>query len=113
MQLPSKLRDILVNELDEYFDAVGSEPDPEAVSQYVIELLETFADDAGMDELVEQMEEEAALDTNLQQTLEEEMSSNDEFKATGEELATLVERLCMVEWGDEEDDDGGDDDTDF
>lgn len=98
MQLPFSMRDSLVEDLDEYLEAISSTPDIESVVRYVIELLETFGEDEGIDEIVGTMEEEGQVDGTLAETLEEEMSSNDEFELTGEEIVSLVERLCDIEW---------------
>ncbi len=98
MQLPFSMRDSLVEDLDEYLDAISSTPDTEAVVAYVIELLETYGEDEGIDDIVAQFEEEAQLDGTLSESLEEEMSSNDEFEYTGEEIVSLLERLCDIEW---------------
>ncbi len=112
MQLPNSMRDHMVDDLDEYLEAVSASPDTEAIAAYVIELLETYAEDAGIDDIVAALEEETALDGSLVETLEEEMSSNDEFEYTGEEIVSLVERLCEIEWVEGEDDEGEDDDDD-
>ena len=100
MQLPNTMRDKMVEDLDEYLEAVSASPDTEAIASYVIELLETYAEDAGIDEVVAALEEEATLDGTLIETIEEEMSSNDEFEYTGEEITSLLERLCEIEWVD-------------
>jgi len=92
------MRDQLVEEVDEYLEAFSSEPDPEAVGGYVVELLENYADDEGIDDLIASLEEQGELDGTLQDTLETEMSSNDEFEYTGEEIISLLERLCGIEW---------------
>lgn len=109
MQLPNSMRDNMVDDLDEYLDAVSASPDTEAIANYVIELLETYAENEGIDDVLAALEEEAALDATLVETLEEEMSSNDEFEYTGEEIISLLERLCEIEWveseGDEDEDD--------
>lgn len=111
MQLPTSLRESLVEELDEYLEAFASEPDPEAVAAFVIELLEAWADEAGEDDLLTDLEESGALDEPLAERLESEVSSNDEFEFTGEELVSLLEKLCAIEW-DEDDDDDEDEDED-
>jgi hypothetical protein len=105
------MRDNMVTDLDEYLEAVSASPDAEAISSYVIELLETYAEDEGIDDVVGSLEEAAALDSTLSETLEEEMSSNDEFEFTGEEILSLLERMCDIEWveGDDDDDDVGTD----
>ena len=79
MQLPNALRDQLVLELDAYLEAYGSEPDAEAVASYVVELLEAFADEEGLDDLLIELEESGELDEPLGEVLESEMGSNDEL----------------------------------
>lgn len=111
MQLPNSMRDNMVDDLDEYLDAVSASPDTEAIAGYVIELLETYAENAGIDDVIGSLEEAAGLDGSLSETLEEEMSSNDEFDYTGEEIMSLLERLCEIEWIESEDD-GEDEDED-
>ncbi|MEQ1503112.1 MAG: hypothetical protein ABMB14_12820 [Myxococcota bacterium] len=105
MQLPNSMRDHMVDDLDEYLEAVSASPDTEAIASYVIELLETYAENEGIDDVLAQLEEAAALDGTLSETLEEEMSSNDEFEYTGEEIVSLLERLCEIEWIESESDD--------
>ncbi len=115
MQLPNSMRDHLVDDLDEYLEAFSAQPDPEAVAAYMIELLETLADESGIDDVVASLEEGGSLDGPLQDTLESEMASNDEFEYTGEEVVSLLERLCGIDWesgGKKKDDDDDDDDED-
>jgi len=109
VQMPFSMREALVDDLDEYLENVADSPDPEAVVAYVIELLETYADDAGIEEVVASIEEDSELDGTLSEVLEEEMSSNDEFEFTGEEIVSLLERLCDVEWDYDDDDEDEDD----
>lgn len=111
VQLPYTLRESLVEELDEYIEGFGSDPEPEALVAYVIELLETFADEEGWDDLKTDLEESGALDESLADALEAEITSNDEFEYTGEEVVSLLESLCEIEW-DEEDEDEDDLDDD-
>ena len=112
MQLPFSMRDSIVEDLDEYLDAISSTPDSEQVVAYVLEILETYGEDEGIDDIVGTLEEEAQLDGTLSESLEEEMSSNDEFEYTGEEIVSLLERLCGLEWEADEDDDRKADDDD-
>lgn len=102
MQLPNTLRDLLVNELDKYLEAFGSDPDAETVASYVIEVIEGWADEQGFDEIISDLEESGALDDGFAETLENEMASNDEFEFTGEEISSLLERMCEIEWEDPE-----------
>ena len=105
MQLADSLRESLVDELETLIKAYGSNPDNEAIAEFVIEQLEIYADEAGEDDLIVQLEESGELDTPLLEALETEMSSNDEFEHTGEEVVSLLERLCGVEWVEIDDDD--------
>lgn len=109
MQLPYSIRESLVDEMDEYLESYGSTPDPEAVAAYVIELLEGHAEEEGVDDVVVELEESGSLDEPLQDVLEQEMSSNDEFEYTGEEVVSLLERTCAIEWEAGEDDDEDED----
>jgi len=99
----------MVDDLDEYLDAVSASPDTEAIANYVIELLETYAENEAIDDVLAALEEAAALDSTLVETLEEEMSSNDEFEYTGEEIISLLERLCEIEWVESEEEEGDED----
>ncbi len=110
MQLPISIRDSLVDDLDEMLDAYSTDPDTEAVVTYLLEQLEILADEEGMEDILIELEEHAALEASLSETLEAEMSSNDEFEFTGEEVVSLLERICDIEWEDGEDDEWGDDD---
>ena len=101
MNLPTTLRDTLVDELDEYLESFGSDPDPEALVAYLIELVEAWADEVGFDDVITELEEAGALEEALADALEAEMSSNSEFTYTGEEVASLLERMCEVEWDDD------------
>ena len=112
MQLPNSMRDKMVDDLDEYLEAVSASPDTEAIASYVIELLETYAEDAGIDDVVATLEEESTLDGTLVETIEEEMSSNDEFEYTGEEIVSLVEKVCDVEWTTKDEDEEAEEDDD-
>lgn len=107
MQLPISIRDALVDELDEMLDAYATDPDTEAVVSYLLQQLEILADEEGIEEVLSGLEEEAALDGALSEVLEAEMDSNDEFEFTGEEVVSLLERICEIEW---EDEDGDEDD---
>lgn len=109
IQLPHEMRDTLVEQLDEYLDAQSGTPDPETVASYVVELIGTVADEMKIgdgDEIILKLESSGEMDASVQELLEEEFESNDEFEFTGEEIVSLVEKVCEVEWTtkDEEDD---------
>lgn len=110
MDLATEFRDTLVDNLDKMLEAYGTEPDPEPIANFLIDQLEEYADEQAIDDIAQELEEAGQLEASLQESLEAEMSSNDEFEFTGEELVSLLERLCNIEWAeiqsleDEEDD---------
>lgn len=113
MQLPYSMRESLVDDIDEFLEAFSSDPEPEQVANYLVEALETYADEEGIDDIVATLEEEGELEASLSEALEGEMTSNDEFEYTGEEIVSLLEKLCGVEWdGEDDDEDDEDDDED-
>ena len=118
MQLPHEMRDTLVEQLDEYFDAQSGSPDGEVIAAYVIELIGTVAEELKVDdgdELILKLESSGEMEASLLELLEEEFESNDEFEFTGEEVVSLLEKLCDLEWAagdDDEIDEDDDDDTD-
>lgn len=109
MKMDSEFRESLVDELDDMLEAYGDTPDHEAIAEFLIEQLEVYADEHGIDDIITTLEAEGELDAPLQETLESEMSSNDELELTGEEVVSLLERLCHIEWDDVDDDDDWDD----
>ncbi len=117
MQLPHEMRDTLVETLDEYLEAQTGNPEPESVASYVVELLGTVSEEMKVDdadEIVLKLESSGELDASLVEVLEEEFESNEDFEYTGEEIVSLVEKVCDVEWTtkDDEDDVEKDDDDD-
>ena len=118
MQLPHEMRDPMVEQLDEYFDAQSSTPEAEAVAAHVVELISTVADEMkleGADEIILTLESSGELDASLLEVLEEEFESNQEFEFTGEDVVSLFEKVCEVEWttkDDEDDDEEKEDDDD-
>lgn len=115
IQLPHEMRDHLVEQLDEYLEAQTGTPDGEVVAAYVIELLGTVAEELKVDdadEITLKLESSGELEASLQELLEEEFESNEELEYTGEEIITLIEKVCEVEWTTAEDTDDEDEDDD-
>lgn len=104
MLLPESIRDRLVEDLDEYLNNLPDDPDVEMVATFIIEQLEVYADEKGIDDIVVGLEESGGLDSTLQEFLESEMDSNDDFEFTGEECVALLEAACEIEWEEEEED---------
>jgi hypothetical protein len=113
MELPRSIRVALLEELDEYIDAVD-EPDIETVVSYVLDQLQLAEDEFDLDDIAGQIEESAGLEGSLQDMLEEELESRDDFVFTGEEIVSAFEQLGGIEWVDEDvlDDDVEDEDED-
>jgi hypothetical protein len=109
--LPQSIRDALINDLEEYLGNLPDHPDAEMVAAFMIEQLETYADEKGIEDIVVSLEESGGLDTPLQEALESEMASNDDFEFTEEECVSLLESLCDLEWV-EDDDEANDELTD-
>lgn len=110
MELPNTLRESLVENLDLFLSNFGGRPNEEQVVAFVVELLETWADDSDYhDDVTSVMADEAALDGSLSEVFESELASNDELEFTGEEVVSLLERLAEIEWSSDLDGDQDDD----
>ncbi len=108
MLLPQSIRDALVNDLEEFLNNLPDDPEPEMVAGFMIEQLEIYADERGIEDIIVSLEESGNLDVSLQEALESEMESNEDFEFTEEECVSLLETLCDIEWDeitDEIDDD--------
>jgi hypothetical protein len=106
--LPQSIRDALVNDLEEFLNNLPDDPEPEMVAGFMIEQLEIYADERGIEDIIVSLEESGNLDVSLQEALESEMESNEDFEFTEEECVSLLETLCDIEWDeitDEIDDD--------
>lgn len=111
IQLPHEMRDTVVEQLDEYLEAQTGSPDGETVAAYVIELLGTVSDELKIDdadEIVLKLETSGELEASLQEVLEEEFERDDELEFTGEEIVSILEKVCDVEWTTKDDDDDDD-----
>ena len=90
----------------------------------MIELLGSAAEELKVDdadEIVLKLETSGELEASLQELLEEEFERDDELEFTGEEIVSLIEKVCDVEWTTKDDDApdgffddmGGDEDEDM
>ncbi len=113
MELPESLRETLVNSLEDFLERLSDEPDAELVASQIIELLEEYADENGIDDIAVELEESGALDEPLIDALAGEMSGNSEFEYTEEECVSLLESMCEIEWVEDEDEDEDLDEEDF
>lgn len=97
MQLPSSVREAILEEIDSYVDAVDN-PDAETVAQYVIEQLELAGEDLDLPDIVGDLEDAGALDGPLMEALMEAFETRSEFAFTGEDVVGTFEDLCGIEW---------------
>jgi len=98
VQLPISLEKSLLDDLEDYLEGSDSEPGAEATTAYIIDLLEYFADEHGIDDIIDLLEESGALENALPELLESEMMSNSDFEYTAEETVSLLTRLCEINW---------------
>ena len=112
MELPQSLREALTNELEEFLGNLPDDPDPELVAGFIVEQLEVFADERGIEDIVVSLEESGALEESLLESLESEMGSNEDFEFTEEECVELLEDMCEIEWMDDDTDEDDDDEED-
>lgn len=113
VQLPESIRDALVNDLEEYLANLPDDPEPEMVANFIVEQLEIYADEHGIEDIVVALEESGSLDGALRDELESEMSSNDDFEFTEEECVELLETMCDIEWVESDEDEDEDFDEDL
>ena len=107
MQLPNSLREHLTDGVEKFLNNFSDDPSGEIVTNYLLEELEAFADEKGLEDIVMDLEESGSLDLPISEALENEMESNDEFEFTGEEVVVLLENMCEIDWvEDDEFDDG-------
>ena len=116
MDLPNAVREKLVMSVDEYLETVNDDPDAGSLAEYIISTISNHAEEAGVEDaedLIINIEEEAALDESLVETLEYEFSNNDEIGLTGEEIVSLLEKVCGLEWETAEDESFDEDEDPF
>lgn len=107
MQLPVSLRAELLDEIDQFLQAASA--GSEALTQCVLDLLEAFADEHGIDDILSALEDSGGLEAPLQECLENEFITNDNFHETGEDAISVIEQLCAIDWIDDADFDELDD----
>lgn len=110
MLLPLSIREALVNDLEEFLGNLPDDPEPEMVTAFIIEQLEVYADERGIDDIIGQLEESGNLEDSLANSLESEMASNEDFEFTEEECVSLLEEMCEIDWDDSLDDEDDDED---
>lgn len=115
MQLPHELRDTVVEQLDEYLETQNGTPDAEALAAFVVDLLGAAAEDLKIDDaddIVLKLETSGELEASLLELLEEHFESSEDTEIIAEDILSLIEKVCDVEWTTKDDEDVDDDDDD-
>ena len=116
MELPGTMRQMIIDQIDENFAAVGSEGADEQYAQGVLDAIEMVAeehaDEIG-DEIVSHLEASGELDHSLLDTLTEGFKSDPDIDYIGEKVVSAVERLCKIKWEEEAGIDYFDDEHDY
>ena len=106
VKLPDQIRDTIILSLDEYLETVNDQPDAGELAEQTVEAISTGAEAAGMEdceEVVFQIEEEMEMKESLVETLEFEFQKADDLELSGEDLIGLVDRVCGLNWDNEDD----------
>ena len=113
VELPQEMRELLVERLDDFISELTDTSDTESIAQSIVHAIEAIADQVEYEkaeEVISRLEASGELEGSLGEVLEEHLSAEDEFDFTGEDLVSLIEKICEIEWADLEEDD--DDDID-
>jgi len=110
LELPNTMRDLLVEQLDEYCENLDSSFDTESIAESVIEHIEGVAQEVGGvngEEVLGQFEASGELEASLVEFLEDAFASDTTFIYSGEEIMTLLEKACELEWLDQAEEEEG------
>jgi len=106
MKLPEQVRDTIILSLDEYLETINDQPDAAELAEQTVSAISQGAEDADVDDYEEVLlaiEEEQEMEESLVETLEYEFSKADDLELSGEDLIGLIDRVCGLEWDDEDD----------
>ena len=106
MKLPEQVRDTIIVSLDEYLETINDQPDAAELAEQTVSAISQGAEDADVDdydEVLLAIEEEQEMEESLVETLEYEFSKADDLELSGEDLIGLIDRVCGLEWDDEDD----------
>ena len=120
IDLPQEMRALLVEQLDEILEAAAGSLDPESLAQEIVDHIQAAGDECEVEaaeDIVAALETSGDLDASLSELLTEQLEQEDLDDLTGEDLVTMVEKVCEIEWSDEDADAYGveelDDELDF
>jgi len=106
MKLPAQGRDTIIIFLDEYLETINDQPDAAELSEQTVSAIAEGAEEADVEDYEEvllRIEEEQEMEESLVETLEYEFSKADDLELSGEDLMGLIDRVCGLEWDDEDD----------
>jgi capsid protein len=110
MELPSSMRELLVEQLNEFCENLDDTSDTSAIAEQVVELIEQVTHEVpgvSSADIISRLESSGEMDASLSEVLEDTFDSAASFDYTGEELVTLLEKLCEIEWLDGDEEEGG------
>jgi hypothetical protein len=110
LELPAGMRELLIEQLDEYCENMDDTSDTDAIAEAVVELVESVAQEvSGVDaeEIISKLETSGELDASLVEVLEEHFAKSASLEFSGEDIVTMLEKICEIEWSDPDDDEGG------
>lgn len=113
VELPQEMRELLVERLDDFISELTDTSDTESIAQSIVHSIEAIADEVEYEkaeEVIARLEASGELEGSLTEVLEEHLSAEDDFDFTGEDLVSMIEKICEIEWADLEDE--ADDDVD-
>jgi len=116
VELPQEMRELLVERLDDFISELTDTSDTESIAQSIVAAIENIADEVSYekaDEVISRLEASGELEGSLAEVLEEHLGAEDEFDFTGDDLVSLIEKICEIEWADLEDENEDDIDDFF
>ena len=108
IELPQEVRDLLMEQLDEYIEEVVNSPDAEELAQVVVEKLPELAEELELefdkgDDIIGYLEIAGDLEAPFQDMLMEQLEMLDQDNITAEDVLVTMERLCEIDWMREDD----------
>ena len=83
--------------MDDILGAYKSAADPEIIASFLVEYIESFGDEIGLEDIIDELEEHSSADGSLAVVLEGEFEASD-LTVTAEEAVSILERTCGIEW---------------
>jgi hypothetical protein len=100
IELPQKMREGLVEQIESYIESNGG-GDPEALAEYAVTVIQSAAEEhqvADGTDIISQLEASGELEGGLDEVLQEAVENAGDVELTAEEVISIIERLCEIEW---------------